>query len=293
MITDFRLTVFITVARTLSFTRAAEMLNVSQPAISKHIKELEGEVGEPLFVRGGNRIAMTDKATELVPAVHAILEGYRALNETITKDRSSFEGRLLIGASTTIAQYLLPSILVRFNKRYPNIILSVRSANSDAVIEMLQNKEIDLALIEDDHQNGAVCYRHLCYDKLVLVSSRQRKRGLEVEDLRSIPLLIREDGSGTLNVIVKALKRVGVSRKELNIKMQLGSSVAIVSCLRESGDYAFVSSRIAQELVDGGALNIVEVKGLTIDREFRFASLHGQGGRLVALFEAFCQQHCR
>ena len=292
MITDFRLNVFLTVARTLSFTKTATILCVSQPSISKHIKELESEIGESLFVRGGNKIVLTEKAKMIIPLVQKIMEEYHALNEAITQNLKELsEGTLHIGASTTISQYVLPSILARFGKQYPNIKLSVRSANSDEIMELLLKKEIEIALIEDDHKHNAVCYRHLAHDTLVLVSTMRHKKALEKSDLSSIPLLIREDGSGTLSVILRALNDVGISRKTLNIKIQLGSSTAIIGYLKESNTYAFVSSRIVQKLVEKGILNIIKINELEIKREFRFATLHGQGGRLITLFEEFCITH--
>ena len=291
MITDFRLHVFLTVVRTLSFTKAAAILNISQPAISKHIKELEGDVGEPLFIRGGNRITLTDKAKDIIPITQTIMDGYYALNEAITQNLNNSEGTLFIGASTTISQYILPSILAKFAKQYPRVRVSVKSANSDEILNLLLRKEIEVAIIEDANQNAAVHYSRLAYDTIVLVSTKRHKSSLDIANLPLIPLLIREDGSGTLSVILRALKEVGINRKSLNIRMQLGSSLAIIGYLKESSDYAFLSYRIAQELIDKEKLHIVNVSGLEIKREFRFATLHGSGGRLVTRFKEFCKAY--
>ncbi len=288
---DFRLTVFLTVARTLSFTRAASMLNVSQPAVSKHIREMEADFGEPLFNRQGNRISLTDKASEILPLVESIIEGYNALSDRVSADGRGFEGLIHIGASTTIAQYILPSILAQFSKAYPNIRVSLVSANSDEVIRLLQNKQIDLALIEGSNDYNSVHYTPLASDSLVLLSKCGSKRPLSIYELKGADLLIREEGSGTLDVILSELKRVGVSRRDLNIKMQLGSSEAIIRYLKESSAYAFLSVIVAQEHLLRGDLSVVDVDGLDIRRHFRFATLHGQSGRLQTLFIEFCQSH--
>lgn len=291
MITDFRLNVFLTVARTLSFTKAAAILNISQPAISKHIKELEGDIGEPLFFRGGNKITLTDKAKDIIPVIQTIMDGYHTLNEAIMKNSNSAEGTLSIGASTTISQYILPPILAKFAKQYPNISVSVKSANSDEIIGLLLKKEIEVAIIEDANQNAAAHYSHLAYDTIVLVSTKRHRSPLDIAALPAIPLLIREDGSGTLSVILRSLRDVGISRKSLNVRMQLGSSLAIIGYLKASGDYAFLSQRIAQELIDREVLHIVPVSGLEIKREFRFATLHGNEGSLATRFKEFCKAH--
>ncbi len=291
MLLDFRLNVFMTVARTLSFTKAAAILNVSQPAISKHIKEMEAEFEEPLFDRQGNRISLTPKAKEILPLVQHIIEGYNALSDTISSEHNNFEGLLHIGASTTISQYVLPAILAKFNKQYPRIRISVISANSDEVIGMLQRKEVEIALIEGDNISSAVHYTEFADDEIVLVSSQATKQKLRTEDIAKMPLIVREEGSGTLSVILSALRAKGISRKELNTKMQLGSSEAIIRYLKASSDSAFLSILVAREHIERGELSINEVENLRITRKFRFATLHGQSGRLPNLFKSFCEEY--
>ncbi|MFR9603828.1 MAG: LysR family transcriptional regulator, partial [Rikenellaceae bacterium] len=205
MITDFRLSVFLTVARTLSFTKAAAMLNVSQPAISKHIKELESDFAEPLFERKGNSISLTPKGSAIIPLVEKILEGYNALNDTIEREDFGFEGSLHIGASTTIAQYLLPEILAKFDRQYPHIRLSLVNANSEEVVKMLQRKEIEIALIEDEASYNSMHYTPFVADEIVMVSTVRHKNKLTIKDIERLPLVIREEGSGTLSVVLSAL----------------------------------------------------------------------------------------
>ncbi len=288
MITDFRLRVFIAVARTLSFTRAAATLNVSQPAISKHIKELEAEFGEGLFNRKGSSISLTPKGEDIIPLVENILEGYNTLCDSIADQSRATEGVLHIGASTTIAQYVLPSILAKFNAAYPSIRLSVVSANSDEVVKMLQRKEIEIGLIEGDNTVSSVHYAPFASDSILLVSKNSTSRPLSRERLTQIPLLIREEGSGTLSVILSALRAQGISRRSLNIRMQLGSSEAIVRYVQSSHDYAFVSILVAQDLISRGELFVNEVEGLNISRQFRFVTLHGQSRRVIEIFKDFC-----
>ncbi len=291
MITDFRLSVFLTVARTLSFTKAALRLNVSQPAISKHIKELESDFGEPLFERKGNSISLTSKGRSIIPLIETILEGYSALNDMINREDSTFEGLLRIGASTTIAQYVLPEILPEFDRRYPNIHLSLVNANSTDVVRMLQRKEIEIAFIEGDDTSNSVHYTPFTSDEIVLVSTSHHSQKLKIEDLERLPLVIREEGSGTLSVVLSALHEKGISRKRLNIKIQLGSSEAILRYIRSSKDYAFVSIRIAKEYIERGELRVIQIDGLEITRQFRYVELHGRSGRLVNIFKEFCSTH--
>ncbi len=292
MITDFRLSVFLTVARTLSFTKAAAILNVSQPAISKHVKELESDFGEPLFERRGNSISLTNKGSDIIPLVESILEGYSALNDTICQEGYQYEGLLHIGASTTIAQYVLPEILAKFARQYPRIRLSVINANSDEVVRMLQRKEIDMAFIEGDTTSNSVHYSPFVSDDIVLVSTAHHSKALNIGDIERLPLIIREEGSGTLSVVLSALRERGISRRQLNIKMQLGSSEAILRYIRSSSkDYAFISTRIAKEYIERGELVVTQVEGLNISRLFRYVELHGASVRLANIFKEFCNTH--
>lgn len=288
MITDFRLTVFITVARTLSFTRAAAVLNVSQPAISKHIKELESDFGEPLFIRRGNSIALSDKGESIIPHVEAILESYSVLSDAISSESHRYRGTLTIGASTTIAQYVLPSILAKFNSVYPDIKLLLISANSDEILSHLQRKDIDIALIEGGGTSNSFHYSHFAPDEIVLVSTNKNVKDITAQKLTTLPLLLREEGSGTLSVVLSALEARGIKRKDLTVKMQLGSSEAIIRYLKASNSYALLSTLIVEEQLKCGELFLHSIDGLRITREFRFATLQGKSSRLITLFKEFC-----
>ncbi len=288
MITDFRLTVFITVARTLSFTRAAAVLNVSQPAISKHIKELEADFGEPLFIRRGNSIELSDKGQSIIPHIEAILDSYSTLSDAISSEDNRYQGTLTIGASTTIAQYALPSILAKFNSYYPEIKLLLISANSDEILNHLRRKDIDIALIEGGGTSNSFHYSHFAPDEIVLVSTNKGVKDISARELTTLPLLLREEGSGTLSVILSALEGQGIKRRDLTIKMQLGSSEAIIRYLKASSSYALLSTLIVEEQLKHGELFAHTIGDLKIKREFRFATLQGKSSRLITLFKEFC-----
>lgn len=130
---DFRLKVFITAARTLSFTRAAEQLCISQPAVSKHVAELEARYGLQLFTRRGSRLELTDAGRTLLDAAERLADDYRRLEYEMSLCTGQTEGELRLGASTTIAQYLLPPLLARFAARFPQVRVSLLSGNSGQV----------------------------------------------------------------------------------------------------------------------------------------------------------------
>lgn len=145
---DFRLKVFITAARTLSFTRTAEQMFISQPAVSKHVGELESRYKVQLFVRRGSRLELTAAGETLLACAERLAGDYRRMEYEMGLCASAVEGELRLGASTTIAQYLLPPILARFTTRFPGVRVSMMSGNSDQVEQALCGHGIDLGMVE-------------------------------------------------------------------------------------------------------------------------------------------------
>lgn len=288
MLIDFRLKVFNTVARELSFTKAARELNISQPAITKHIKELEASVGESLFTRQGNRISLTSKGEQITPFVASILEDYQKLNDIIDSQRNDFSGEINIGVSTTILQYLIPQIVAKFTKTYPNISLRLTSGNSEEIADLVFKKRLDFAIVEGATTDPSFHYEHLSDDTIILVSRIKHLSPIEIKDLRKYPLVIRENGSGTLAVIEKNLTKHNISRRALKIAVQIGSSEAIIRYLLNSNSYAFISKVAVEDYLEQERLHEVKIEDFEIKREFRFMSLHGKSSRLCELFKNFC-----
>lgn len=288
MITDFRLQVFVTTARELSFTRAAEELCVSQPAVTKHIKELERLLAVPLFKRSGNRITLTDEGERLLPLAKGVLEGYDRLNSVVERSSNEMSGRLRIGASSTIAQYILPEILARFRVKYPNLEVTMMSGNSEEVLREVESERVDVALVEDAHSSSAFHYENFMRDAVVLVSAHSSPSKIDVEQIEKLPLVLRENGSGTLDVVERELARHHISRRMLNVEMQIGSSEGIVRYLKSSRCYAFISEAVVADYVSRGELYMCDIKGFEIERMLRFAQLHGTSKRAVEIFKEFC-----
>ncbi len=295
MITDFRLQVFKTVAEHLSFTRAAEELYISQPAVTKHIRELEKQVGGALFIRDRGHITLTGKGELLLKHTQEILAAYRNMNEAFAETDISFTGTLRIGASTTISQYVLPKYLAQFRKQYPQIHITVFNGNTEQIENWTANGEIDLGIIEGDAKHPSLHYSIFLQDEIVLVTTVDhvlfRKDEISLSELPKLPLVLRENGSGTLAVVEHALASKGITRNMLQINIQLGSSEGIKRYLYSAGIFAFLSIAAISDELTSGRLRVIEIEGLRINRSFRFAVLHGECNRLGNLFISFCQNH--
>ena len=290
---DFRLKVFIAAARTLSFTRAAEQLYISQPAVSKHIGELEARYRTSLFVRRGSRLALTDAGRTMLAAAERLAEDYRRLEYEMSLCSSHAEGELRLGASTTVAQYLLPPILAHFTARYPGVRVSVLSGNSGQVEEALAGQAIDLGMVESLSRRQGLHYTLFRPDELVLVARPggryARTEQVTPEELCRIPLVLRENGSGTLEVIAAALAGAGLRLSQLQVAMRLGTTEGIKAFVRNSDAMAIVSVISVVDELRSGALRIVDIDNLTLTRDFSFVHAAAEPDSLARQFVDFAR----
>jgi len=288
---DFRLKVFYTVAQTLNFNRAAEQLNISQPAVTKHIKELEQSYNTTLFDRAKKRIVLTRSGEVLLQHAHLIFEQYQKLDFDLNLLQNKTEGILHIGASTTIAQYVIPSYLAHFHKRFPEIKIELTMANSLVIEQMLVEKKIELGLVEGTTHNTDLKYAPFLKDEIVLVCGSKnnlvKKRTITQKELAKLPLLTRESGSGTSDIIEEYLQKSAVDTKNLTIHMQLGSTESIKNYLFCSDTFAFLSIYSVQQDLTDDRLTIIDVDGIDITRTFSFVHRQGQPSPLSKLFMHF------
>ncbi|CAG5008045.1 HTH-type transcriptional regulator CysL [Dyadobacter sp. CECT 9275] len=287
---DFRLKVFYTVAQTLHFNRAAEELHISQPAVTKHIKELEQHYQTSLFDRSHKQISLTKAGDILLEHAHIIFEQYQKLDFELNLLQNKTEGILHIGASTTIAQYVLPAYLASFHQRFPDIRIELINANSLLIEQSLDDKKIDLGLVEGPMHHPGLKYVAFLKDELVLVTRTKnapKKKTVSIRELTALPLLTRENGSGTSEIIEEYLQKLDLGIKDLNIHMQLGSTESIKNYLLHSDTFAFLSVySITRDLADD-RLTIVDIDGMEINRRLSFVYRQGQPSPLSALFMRF------
>lgn len=276
---DFRLKVFQSVAKNHSFTKAAQELCISQPAVTKHIRVLEDEYKVKLFDRSGSKIELTKAGTILLEHAKVILSQYSRLEYALHKISNEHVGSLKLGASTTIAQYVIPKYLAKFNELFPKIELSLINDNSRNIEAALKNNHIDLGLVEGVIKDPDLNYQRFTDDELVVVTSYKNeslKKEINLNEFIKLPLVLREYGSGTLDVIEKELNLKKVKLSDLNIKMHLGSTEAIKRFIRDSNSIGIVSvAAIEQELYDK-TLRIIDIDSINFKRQLCFVSMKGR-----------------
>jgi DNA-binding transcriptional LysR family regulator len=292
---DFRLQVFYTVAKRLNFTRAAAELFISQPAVTKHIKELEASYKTTLFERSGNKkITLTAAGKVLLTYAEQLIAVYGELEYDMNLLNKEHGGVLRIGASTTVAQYILPKVLALFHKKFASVNVQLLTGNTEDIEQALLAKEVEVGIIEGISRSAQMSYEPYLRDELVLVAasnnSKIKKDTLKPEELLHHPFVLREPGSGTREVIEMALGKHNIKLSDLKMEMQLGGTESIKAYLSHSDCLAFVSVyAILKELKDN-ELRIVDVKGLAIERPFHFIRLHGQLSSLAELFIRFAKK---
>ena len=275
---NFRLKVFRAVSRHLNFSRAAEELLLSQPAVTQQIKALEDEYGVPLFDRAGGRITLTAAGKSLVPYAHKLKALSDEAYEAVTSAAGERGGNLALGASQTIAQYLLPTLVAAFLRENPRVALTAVSGNTDQMLEALAAHRIQLALIEGPGLRKDFHIEPFMQDQMVLVvpaSHEWASQEIPISALKQAPLLVREFGSGSRRVIEAALAKAGLKKKDLKTTMELDSTEGLLSAVEAGLGITFVSRWTIRNHLALGTLKIARVKGLHLSRKFSLAYPNG------------------
>jgi DNA-binding transcriptional LysR family regulator len=294
---DFRLQVFHTVARRLNFTRAAEELFISQPAVTRHIQELEQQFKVKLFERNGTRIRLSPAGQRLLQHTEELFAVYRNIEFDMSSLNRQHSGRLLLGGSMTAAPYIIPPILAQFHGRYPEVEVSLITGNTHQIEQALEQQEIDLGIVEGHSRHSSIRYTEFMKDEIVLISNPAhplaKKPVIRPEELTRIPLLLREPGSGSLEVLAHALKGIGIKLSALKKEMQLNSTEIIKSYLLQAPCMAFLSVHAVEKELQNKECCIIDVKGLRIERNFYFARLQGDAQALPELFIKFALHYSK
>lgn len=292
---DFRLKVFQSVARNLSFTKASNELFITQPAITKHIKELEAEFEVKLFDRIGNKIALTQAGKILLSYSDHIFSLHNELKFELSQLKGSSEGYLRLGASTTIAQYVIPPVLAKFHERYPEIKLSLINGNTEYIEKRLLKNEIDIGIVEGKPGNPDIRYTSFLNDELLVFTSAQNNsipQALNNNEFIKLPLVLRERGSGTLEIIEKSLQQHKINPKDLNVLMFLGSTEAIKSFIKTGNGVGIISRFALEQELANGIFKLINAPHLKFQRQFYFISPQGpEPTGLTKLFLNFLHQH--
>jgi len=292
---DFRLQVFYTVARRLSFTKAAEELFITQPAVTKHVREIEHHFKTTLFERNGTKIKLTAAGKTLLQHCETLFALYRNIEFDMHALTELQSGQLRLGASTTASQYVLPPVLAAFREKFADVHLSLSTANTEQVEDALAASQVDLGIIEGMSKKSGLKYTEFVKDRLVLTCSSNNplavRKTISLAELKKIPLVLREPGSGTLEVIAHTLRPLNIQLQQLAIDVQLDSTESMKNYLPHSGSMAFLSIHSITKELQQKQFTIIDVKGLDVQRWFYFIERQGQAAALPHLFMRFARHY--
>ena len=260
------LRIFAAVAEHRSFSRAASALFISQPAVSKAVRQLEQQLDLPLMersagsARGARGVRLTESGQALFEHARGIFALERAATEEVRARVGLKRGRLSIGASTTIAGYWLPPYAAQFARQVPGAQLQIRVGNTQVVGAALIGCEIDLALVEGQVNDARIVATHWRDDELQIIAPRDaalaRRRKPTLEELNAQAWLLREPGSGTREVTDRVMR---AQRIEPERTIEFGSNEGIARAVAAGIGVAMLPARVVRELVRMGEVMALKV----------------------------------
>ncbi len=267
------LNVFCKVYKKRSFSQAAEELLLTQPTVSSHIKALEDDLQLKLFDRLSREVAPT-KAGDILYAYAKDIEGLkRSAEQALARYSGEMRGTLDMGGSTIPGEFLLPSLIGKFKSKYPEVRANLRIGDTKVIAEMVMNGKIELGLVgasvDDDRIESSI----LTTDELVLIAPSSYRAGkISVEEFKTIPLIFRENGSGSRRALEEGIKKSGFTSADLNIVAEMGSTEAVKRAVKSGVGLSIVSSLSIEDELKMASLKVIKMKGLPIVRNLYIIS---------------------
>ncbi len=265
-----QLRVFVSVFKNRSFSKASEELYLTQPTISNHIKTLEEELGCQLFDRLGRTIIPTKEAEVLYGRALEIIEKARSIKELIGHMKKEISGELVIGASTIPGTYLLPSIMAGFVGKYPSVSFQILISDSREIVEKISRHELLMGIVGARLANSQIAYTPFLEDELIAVSSPSFiKHGqMTLKELMNLPVLLREQGSGTRRETEKILEDKGISLDSIKIAGIFGSTDAIKQAVKAGLGISILSRLSVKDELRYGILKEIRLSDTHMKRRF-------------------------
>ena len=287
---DFRLRVFKSVATQLSFTKAAKELSISQPAITKHIQELEGLYNVQLFERAGGKIKLTLNGKILLNYANEILSKYEMLSYKMELLSHKFKGGIKIGASGAIAETIMPSLLADLTCWFPDFSVSLVVKSSNEIEKALIKKQIDIGLIESCDHLPELVYSKLAEDEYVLVTSAESDftDTISFRELAEKQLVLQVSNYKLINFITAEMQNCGISPEDTKGIICFDSINSIKEFLKSvPNKYAMIPlSSVAKELKNN-ELKLIRIEGMEMERKLEFVTLPGKKNSINEQFISF------
>lgn len=270
-----QLEVFVAVAKHKSFSKAARELFLTQPTVSSHIQNLENEMQTILLNRNNKSITLTDSGNILYQHAIVILNDCKKAVYDIKEYSGKIEGSINIVCSSVPEAHLFPNFLNKFCNKYPNITFTINHCDSNLVIPEILSERDSFGIVGSKQKHPHIDYYNLIKDELVLICPPEydieNDNGyIDIEKLKDLTFIMRKEGSGTRNVILKTLNSSPISLNSLKVRAYVESNNAIIEMVKNGLGSSFVSEISARYLIDKGELKKYRIKDYSFDRNFYF-----------------------
>ena len=293
---DHRLKAFCLVFELKSFSKAAEAKLMSQSAMSHLIKNLEEELGARLFTRKGKTVLPTSTGKLFYEHATRILEQYKRMDSELNAALNLVKGLLPIGASTTVASYVLPQLLYSFSRKYPDIRIELTVSNREKTVEDLLAGKIELGIVEGNIKNPLVAATEIAEDEIVLIASDEHPLGqgkaVTAADLEAHPFIMPDIGSGTREFADDLFREAGIAPEGIKISMTLGSPELIRQMVQSGLGISFVSKWSVFQAIKDGSIKVLNLRGKRLRRKFYLISLEEEPSAIAAkTFAGFIKEY--
>ncbi len=270
------LQVFCKIVELKSFSRAAEAVLLTQPTVSGHIKVLEETLGLRLFDRAGRQVTPTQAGELLYGYARRILALRAEAEQALAEFKGGLKGSLCIGGSSIPGAYVLPPLIARFKREYPDVTIHLKIGDSREACRAVAEGHCDLAAVGARFEDARLHFEPLAEDELVLVVPRPhpwaRRAAVHLKDLAEQPFVLREVGSGSRQFAERALEAHGLNPKDLRVAAEMGSNEAVRQAVKAGSGVAIISRRAVEDDLKTGALAAVRIESVRFVRQFYIAA---------------------
>jgi DNA-binding transcriptional LysR family regulator len=281
-----QLSAFCAVVERRSFSQAAERLGISQPAVSLQIRSLEQRLGVRLLDRSGRRVEPTEAGLTLYRDAQRMLALEEQLLEHVTGDAGGeLRGRLELGASSGPGETVLPLLLCEFRERHPEVTVALSVSDTHTVVELVARRELELGVVGAARRHRSVVFEPFFRDQVILACPPGHAfagREVPLEELRTEPLILMQEGAGVRQVIEDELRGAGLRLRELNVQLELGLQESVRSAVRAGYGVTFISRSAVESDLESGAIAEARVEGLDPAREISLVRAAGRTATRVA-----------
>jgi DNA-binding transcriptional LysR family regulator len=267
-----QLHIFYTVAERGSFSAAAQTLHMTQPAVTMQIQALEERFGTKLLKRTTKKLELTEAGHCLLPQARKAVELMRDTDVLMVKFIADLKGRLQFAASLTIGEYVLPRLLRSFLRRFPEVSVNMKVMNTTDIIDAIAHQGVDFGLIEAPCEVPGFDVEPVMNDELMLVTPTDHpfasREEVTLEEVICEPMVLREKGSGTRQIMEEELLRHGVSEAQLRIVSEFGSTGAVKSAVEAGMGLSILSVWTIKHEVALGLLKPIRITGVSFQRQF-------------------------